>query len=386
MQRYYRGYRARRELKGWSLSSSTRWIEAVKEAQWHKAMQNQYNAETNGDVEQTGNDRDDIIQHEDEDEQEQEQEEAEADQASRRTSQSGLSPEVRRKWKLAGQIALRAGGDDNLQDKIVEGTGSEEQSESGAQTQRVHTFQQTAQTQHHHEPLIPTRTAAEVEKKAKMMDLQYFLEMVPRSFHFYPRSYTSFTLLTCLQVDTKHRYGSNLRAYHSIWKNSPSKQNFFYWLDYGEGKDVEIERVPRDRLEREQVRYLSREERQDYLVVVDTSGRFRWAKNGERVWTDSERFKDSIRGVVPVEDKTPTFREYTKEGDEVLTTDSDDGDDEDEEDSDEEIQRYMNPDFDNAKGIKKIEYVSPAVIFNHLMQKSLKKRDKWIFVRLLSIV
>ena len=184
-----------------------------------------------------------------------------------------------------------------------------------------------------------------------------------------------------MKVDTKHRYGSNLRAYHSIWKNSPSKQNFFYWLDYGEGKDVEIERVPRDRLEREQVRYLSREERQDYLVVVDESGRFRWAKNGERVWTDSERFKDSIRGVVPLEDKTPTFREYTKEGEEVLTESSED---DDEEDSDEEIQRYINPDFDNAKGIKKIEYVSPAVIFNHLMQRSLKKKDKWIFVSPLS--
>lgn len=135
-------------------------------------MQNQYDAETNGDVEPDKNDRDDIIRHEDEEEQEEERE-----QASRRTSQSGLSPEVRRKWKLAGQIALRAGGDDNLEDKIVEQNGSEERSENGAQ--RVHTFQHTAQTQHHREPLIPTRTAAEVEKKAKMMDLQYFLEMVP---------------------------------------------------------------------------------------------------------------------------------------------------------------------------------------------------------------
>lgn len=139
-------------------------------------MRNQYNAETNGDVDQQGNERDDIIQHEAEDEQELE----EVDQASsRRTSQSGLSPEVRRKWKLAGQVALRAGGDDNLQDKIVEENVSEEGNESGTQTQRVHTFQQTAHTKHHREPLIPTRTAAEVEKKAKMMDLQYFLEMVP---------------------------------------------------------------------------------------------------------------------------------------------------------------------------------------------------------------
>lgn len=136
-------------------------------------MQNQYNAETNGDVDQ--NDRDDIIQHDDEDEQEQEEEE---DHASRRTSQSGLSPEVRRKWKLAGQIALRAGGDDNLQDKIEGEHVSEERRERGTQTQRVHTFQQTANTKHR-ESLIPTRTAAEVEKKAKMMDLQYFLEMVP---------------------------------------------------------------------------------------------------------------------------------------------------------------------------------------------------------------
>lgn len=143
-------------------------------------MKNQYNAETNNDIKQDDNDRDDIIQHEDEDEQEQEQEQ-EAEHARRRTSQSGLSPEVRRKWKLAGKIALRAGGDDNMQDKLVEENISEEKSESGAQAHRVHTFQQTANTKHHREPLIPTRTAEEVEKKAKMMDLQYFLEMVYRS-------------------------------------------------------------------------------------------------------------------------------------------------------------------------------------------------------------
>ncbi|EED16189.1 IQ calmodulin-binding motif protein [Talaromyces stipitatus ATCC 10500] len=345
IQRYYRGYRTRRELKGWSLSSSTRWLEAVQEAQWHQAMRNQY-VETSCD----GEDRDDIIHNDDEGE-----EEEEGEEEGRKTSR-GLSPEVRRKWKLAGQVALRAGGDDNLQDKVVEENVSEEKG------QTVHTFQESISTmkKENREPLIPTSTAAEVEKKAKMMDLQYFLEM----------------------VDTKHRYGSNLRAYHSIWKNSPSKQNFFYWLDYGEGKDVEVERVPRERLEREQVRYLSREERQDYLVVVDEAGRFRWAKNGERVWTDSDQFRDSIRGVVPVGDKTPTFQEYTKEGDEVITSEDDDDEDEDDsdEESDEEIQRYVNPDFDNAKGIKKIEYVSPAVVFNHLMQKSLKKRDKWIFV------
>lgn len=144
-------------------------------------MQNHYdaNAKTNGNV---GNDDPEgIIQHEEDDEQDQEEEEEE-DKASRRTSQSGPSPEVRRKWKLAGKVALRAGGDDNVQDKVVEGHVSEEKrSESGTQTQtqRVHTFQQTAATKEHRGSLIPTRTTTDVEKKAKMMDLQYFLEMVP---------------------------------------------------------------------------------------------------------------------------------------------------------------------------------------------------------------
>ncbi|OKL56996.1 hypothetical protein UA08_07716 [Talaromyces atroroseus] len=368
IQRYYRGYRTRRELKGWSLSSSTRWLEAVKEAQWHKSMANQYCAEPNGDVDvdvDSGNgNKDDIIQHggaENKQQQQVNEEDNEVDSVRRESQTGHLSPEVRRKWKLARQVALRAGGDDNIHDKILEEERVQRTSSmvSASGGHSIHTFQQSTSRQKRGQPSIPTTTAADVEKTSKMMDLQYFLEM----------------------VDTKHRYGSNLRAYHSVWKNSPSKQNFFYWLDYGEGKDVELERVPRERLEREQVRYLSREERQDYLVVVDANGRFRWAKDGQRVWTDSDHFRDSIRGVVPVDNNTPSFRQYSEEGDELIgSSSSTSSDDSDDEASDDEVQRYVNPDFENAKGIKKIEYVSPAVIFNQLMQKSLKKKDKWIFV------
>jgi hypothetical protein len=110
----------------------------------------------------------------------------------------------------------------------------------------------------------------------KIMDLPYFLEM----------------------VDGKHRHGSHLRAYHAVWKESPSSENFFYWLDYGEGKDVEVPRCSREKLERDQVRYLSPEERLKYLVKVDDAGMFRWAKNDELVQTNSKRFKDSMQGVV----------------------------------------------------------------------------------------
>ena len=49
----------------------------------------------------------------------------------------------------------------------------------------------------------------------------------------------------------------------------------------------------RERLDREQVRYLSREERLKYLVNVDKDGLLVWAKNGEKVWTKDEIYKDS---------------------------------------------------------------------------------------------
>ncbi|CEL06484.1 hypothetical protein ASPCAL09661 [Aspergillus calidoustus] len=100
-------------------------------------------------------------------------------------------------------------------------------------------------------------------------------------------------------VDAKHRHGSNLRKYHEVWKTTDCKENFFYWLDYGAGKDVELQACPREQLEREQVRYLSREERVKYLVTIDRMGRFRWAKDDELVWTNNEHYMDTENGIIP---------------------------------------------------------------------------------------
>ncbi|KAK4947268.1 hypothetical protein LTR28_007653, partial [Elasticomyces elasticus] len=109
----------------------------------------------------------------------------------------------------------------------------------------------------------------EREKNARTMGLEYFLEM---------------------QAETD--------------------ENFFYWLDYGEGKEVSLPDRPRKRLDEEQVRYLSREERQEYLVKIDNEGRLCWAKNGIRITTSPE-WKDSMHGIVPTSDKTPSWREAT---------------------------------------------------------------------------
>ena len=107
-------------------------------------------------------------------------------------------------------------------------------------------------------------------------------------------------------VDQKHRYGSNLRKYHAEWKSRPTNQNFFYWLDQGEGKDVEVPKCSRERLENMQVRYLGREERRYYEVVVDKQGKLCWRKDGVRVDT-TDRWRDSIHGIVKVDDPTPVW-------------------------------------------------------------------------------
>lgn len=211
------------------------------------------------------------------------------------------------------------------------------------------------------------RAAARAKRaaSAKMMDLQYFLEM----------------------VDVKHRYGSNLRKYHAYWQQQPTKQNFFYWLDYGDGKEVDLPERSRERLEKEQVRYLSREERLQYLVKIDEQGRLCWAKNGERISTNDELYRDSMKGIVPINDPAPRFRSYDQSGGENVENppESDDDESEDEDDREEEAEHYANPGIDEAKGLKKLTQVSPAVIFNQLIRTSVKKGNKWIFVGLASL-
>ncbi|KAM5377583.1 hypothetical protein ACJA88_006264 [Fusarium oxysporum] len=203
------------------------------------------------------------------------------------------------------------------------------------------------------------KATAARKHEARMMGIRYFLEM----------------------VDQKHRYGSNLCRYHEVWKRTDTNENFFYWLDYGEGRNVEVDGCPRDRLEREQVRYLSREERQYYLVEVDNEGRLCWAKNGQRIDT-TEEFKDSIHGVVPVNDSTPAFNAAAQPEDarslESVSSSSSDSSLESRREAD-RAAKYATPDFDNSQGMNKVSQISASTIFNKLMRKSVRK-NTWIFV------
>jgi hypothetical protein len=220
------------------------------------------------------------------------------------------------------------------------------------------------------------------KKKAKMMELQYWLEF----------------------VDIKHRHGSNLRKYHVHWQAQDTQENFFYWLDHGAGKDLELEECSRERLDRMQVRYLSREERMKYLVEVDEQGQLIWAKNGEKVWTKDECrclgasciagrtlmlswtvYKDSLEGIVPANDPTPAYEtnippedarsssSASESGDDSShSSDVDSSDEESQHDVADEGENYINEDFHRARGPAKLKYVSAGVLFNHMVRTSLR--------------
>ncbi|CAD6588490.1 MAG: hypothetical protein ASARMPRED_003577 [Alectoria sarmentosa] len=238
LQRTYRGHRERRQLRGLSLDPSTRWTEAVKEAQY-LALTTPRPRSSRPPPNPNGN------------------------------GLNRTASEARQNWSRVSKIARRAGADE---ESSLSSSPSDHDASNPSHPQReARRLRRLAEKQ-------------DRIKSAKQMDLSYFLEL----------------------VDVKHRYGSNLRKYHQSWKEAPTNENFFYWLDEGEGRGVVLEKCSRERLESMQVRYLGREERRLYEVVVDKEGKLCWRKNWVRVDT-SEKWKDSIRGIVRVDDPTPPW-------------------------------------------------------------------------------
>ena len=232
--------------------------------------------------------------------------------------------EALEKWKRAGQIARRAENDDTSSDEDAGDMSPEE----------------------HQQHLQRKREAkAEREQMARTMGLEYFLEM----------------------VDQKHRYGSSLRRYHKVWQDSETKENFFYWLDYGEGKDVDLPDRPRERLDEERVRYLSREERKKYLVTINDQGLLCWAKNGEQISTSPE-WKDSMEGIVPADDHTtPTWRNTSGRQDFSGSSSGSDSCSDISVGSGEDASRYVNQELHEAKGLGKLKHLSANALMNDLL-------------------
>ncbi|KAL6878293.1 hypothetical protein ACP4OV_012463 [Aristida adscensionis] len=88
-------------------------------------------------------------------------------------------------------------------------------------------------------------------------------------------------------IDPRHRYGHNLHFYYDCWKNSETKEHFFYWLDLGEGRGINLEdKCPRAKLLSECIKYLGPKEREDYEVAID-AGKFLYKNCGRILDTSS---------------------------------------------------------------------------------------------------
>ncbi|KAI3801204.1 hypothetical protein L1987_29308 [Smallanthus sonchifolius] len=88
-------------------------------------------------------------------------------------------------------------------------------------------------------------------------------------------------------IDPRHRYGHNLHMYYDIWFESESSQPFFYWLDVGDGKEVNVEKCPRPNLQRQCIKYLGPNERESYEVIVE---------NGKLVFRQSGLLLETTEG------------------------------------------------------------------------------------------
>ncbi|KAL2323119.1 hypothetical protein Fmac_027498 [Flemingia macrophylla] len=69
-------------------------------------------------------------------------------------------------------------------------------------------------------------------------------------------------------IDPRHRYGHNLHYYYEEWCKTAAGQPFFYWLDLGNGKNLDLEQCPRSKLRNQCIKYLGPQEREHYEYVV----------------------------------------------------------------------------------------------------------------------
>ncbi|XVE51923.1 hypothetical protein DITRI_Ditri02bG0079100 [Diplodiscus trichospermus] len=89
-------------------------------------------------------------------------------------------------------------------------------------------------------------------------------------------------------IDPRHRYGNSLHLYYDVWFESGSSQPFFYWLDVGDGKEVNVDKCPRTILQRECIKYLGPKERKAYEVIME---------KGKLIYKQSKAAVNTIEGT-----------------------------------------------------------------------------------------
>ncbi|OVA05966.1 IQ motif [Macleaya cordata] len=69
-------------------------------------------------------------------------------------------------------------------------------------------------------------------------------------------------------IDPRHRYGHSLHLYYEAWRQADTSQPFFYWLDIGDGREVDLKECPRSKLRQQCIKYLGPLEREHYEYKI----------------------------------------------------------------------------------------------------------------------
>lgn len=69
-------------------------------------------------------------------------------------------------------------------------------------------------------------------------------------------------------IDPRHRYGHNLHCYYDEWCKDSAGEPFFYWLDAGHGKELDLTECSRSKLRQQCIKYLGPQERENYEYIV----------------------------------------------------------------------------------------------------------------------
>ncbi|KAL8551759.1 hypothetical protein ACS0TY_000723 [Phlomoides rotata] len=88
-------------------------------------------------------------------------------------------------------------------------------------------------------------------------------------------------------IDPRHRYGHNLNIYFDEWCRRATHQPFFYWLDVGHGKTVDLDECKRSRLREECIKYLGPRERESYEYVT-VEGKLMHKQTGDLLDTNEQ--------------------------------------------------------------------------------------------------
>lgn len=110
---------------------------------------------------------------------------------------------------------------------------------------------------------------------------------------------------------------------------------------------------------------------------------FRWAKNNELVDTDDKRFRDSVHGVVPVEDEAPRFggnSEKAPSEPESTSSRSSPLPERTVNESNGDQTTSTQEDSEVKKDDKKSSRVNPVAIYDRFAGSLSVKKGMWIFV------